>query len=61
VFGLRASLRPKSHPQFKTGEIMAQNHYVTKTKRRQKNKKRKDTSADTMAKIRKLEAAQKNK
>ena len=40
---------------------MAQNHYTTKTKRRQKNKKRKDFSAATMAKIRKLEAAAKNK
>jgi hypothetical protein len=36
---------------------MSQNHYVTKTKRRQKNKKRKDPSAATMAKVRKLEAA----
>ena len=31
---------------------MAQNHYVTKTKRRQKNSKRKDPSAATMAKLR---------
>jgi hypothetical protein len=36
---------------------VAQNHYTTKTKRRQKNKKRKDTSAATMAALRKLEAA----
>jgi hypothetical protein len=43
------------------GDSMAQNHYVTKTKRRQKNKKRKDPSAATMAKIRKLEAAEKSK
>ncbi len=40
---------------------MAQNHYVTKTKRRQKNKKRKDPSAATMAKIRQLEVAEKKK
>jgi len=38
---------------------MSQNHYTTKPKRRQKNKKRKDTSAATMAKIRQLEAAEK--
>ena len=38
---------------------MSQNHYTTKTKRRQKNKKRKDPSAATMAKIRKLETAEK--
>jgi hypothetical protein len=41
--------------------MMAQNHYTTKTKRRQKNKRRKDPSADTMAKIRQLEAAEKSK
>ena len=40
---------------------MAQNHYTTKSKRRQKNKKRKDFSAGTMAKIRQLEAAEKGK
>ncbi|HEV3512517.1 MAG TPA: hypothetical protein VGS05_12495 [Candidatus Sulfotelmatobacter sp.] len=37
---------------------MAQNHYVTKTKRRNKSGKRKDPSAATMAKIRELAAAQ---
>jgi len=36
---------------------MAQNHYVTKPKRRNKNKKRKDPSAATMAKLRQLAAA----
>ena len=35
---------------------MAQNHYTTKTKRRQKNSKRKDPSAATMAALRQLEA-----
>ena len=40
---------------------MAQNHYVTKTKRRQKNSKRKEYSEGTMAKIRLLEAADKKK
>lgn len=38
---------------------MAQNHYVTKPKRRNKNKKRKDPSATTMAKLRQLAAADK--
>jgi hypothetical protein len=38
---------------------MAQNHYVSKTKRRQKSSKRKDPSAATMAALRKLEAAAK--
>jgi hypothetical protein len=36
---------------------MAQNHYVTKAKRRQKSSKRKDSTAATMAKLRKLAAA----
>jgi len=40
---------------------MSQNHYTTKTKRRQKNKKRKDPSAATMTKIRQLESAAKAK
>jgi hypothetical protein len=40
---------------------VAQNHYTTKTKRRQKNGKRKDPSAATMAALRKLEAAAKTK
>ncbi len=37
---------------------MAQNHYVTKTKRRQVSGKRKDPSAATMAKNRELAAAE---
>ncbi len=36
---------------------MAQNHYTTKTKRRPKNKNRKDSAANTMAKLRELAAA----
>ena len=40
---------------------MSQNHYTTKPKRRQKNKNRKDSSAATMARIRKFEAAEKSK
>ena len=40
---------------------MAQNHYVTKTKRRNKNKDRKDPSAATMAKLRKHAAADASK
>ena len=43
----------------KQGESMAQNHYVTKTKRRPKNSRRKDSSAATMAKLRELAAAEK--
>ena len=38
---------------------MAQNHYTTKTKRRQKNSKRKDPSAATMAALRQLGAKEK--
>lgn len=37
---------------------MAQNHYVTKRKRRQKNSNRKDPSAATMAKLRQAAAAE---
>ncbi len=40
---------------------MAQNHYVTKTKRRQKSGKRKDIAASTMAKLRQLAAAEAKK
>jgi hypothetical protein len=40
---------------------MAQNHYVTKTKRRQKSGKRKDPSAATMKALRKLAAAEAKK
>ncbi len=36
---------------------LAQNHYVTKSKRRQKSGKRNDPSAATMAKLRELAAA----
>jgi hypothetical protein len=36
---------------------MAQNHYVTKTKRRKKSGKRKDPSQATMAALRRLAAA----
>lgn len=36
---------------------MANNHYVTKPKRRNKNKNRKDPSHATMTKLRKLAAA----
>lgn len=39
------------------GDLMAQNHYVTKAKRRNKNTKRKDSSQATMAKLRELAAA----
>ena len=38
---------------------MAQNHYVTKRKRRNKNSNRKDPSANTMAALRKHAAADK--
>jgi hypothetical protein len=51
-------LRKKGRrPQPPLGENVAQNHYTSKTKRRPKNSKRKDSSADTMAALRKLEAA----
>ena len=40
---------------------MAQNHYVTKTKRRNKSGKRKDPAVATMAKLRQLEAAEAKK
>jgi hypothetical protein len=40
---------------------MAQNHYVTKTKRRPKNNNRKDSSAGTMAKLREHAAAEAKK
>ncbi|HUA16335.1 MAG TPA: hypothetical protein VMG31_13645 [Verrucomicrobiae bacterium] len=40
---------------------MSQNHYQTKPKRRQKNAKRKDPSAATMAKLRQLAAADSKK
>ncbi len=38
---------------------MAQNHYVSKAKRRPKSGKRKDVAAKTMAALRKREAAEK--
>ena len=40
---------------------MAQNHYVTKRKRRAKSGKRKDPTAATMAKLRQLAAADASK
>jgi len=40
---------------------MAQNHYVTKAKRRQKNKNRKDPSRATMATLRRLAQAEAKK
>jgi hypothetical protein len=42
-----------------SGDNVAQNHYSSKTKRRPKNNKRKDSSAETMAALRKREAAEK--
>ena len=40
---------------------MAQNHYVTKAKRRQKKRNRKDPATKTMAKLRELAAAETKK
>jgi hypothetical protein len=40
----------------KNGESMAQNHYVSKNKRRVKNRNRKDPSRATMATLRRLAA-----
>lgn len=42
----------------KRGVFVAQNHYVTKTKRRNKSGKRKDPSSATMAKLRQRAAAE---
>jgi hypothetical protein len=39
------------------GEIMAQNHYTSKAKRRPKNTNRKNPASATMATLRKLAAA----
>ena len=50
--GIRAGV-PNRHD---FGEPMAQNHYVTKAKRRNKSSKRKDPSQATMAKLRELAA-----
>lgn len=47
----------KSQASNQRGDFMAQNHYVTKTKRRQKSGKRKDPSSATMAKLRQHAAA----
>ena len=44
-----------------SGDFMAQNHYVTQTKRRNKSGKRKDPSAATMAKLRERAAAEAKK
>ena len=51
--------RPK--PPRVSGDYMAQNHYTTKTKRRQKSSKRKDYAATTMAKLREHAAAEAKK
>jgi len=51
--------RPK--PPTQQESSMAQNHYTTKTKRRQKSGKRKDPAAATMAKLRELRAAEAKK
>ncbi|HET9409156.1 MAG TPA: hypothetical protein VFO39_18070 [Candidatus Sulfotelmatobacter sp.] len=48
---------PQTPDQYQYGDQMAQNHYVTKPKRRNKNGKRKDPSAATMAKLRQLALA----
>jgi hypothetical protein len=42
-------------------KTMAQNHYTTKTKRRPKNRNRKDTASATMAKLREHAAAEAKK
>jgi hypothetical protein len=51
----------RPEPPINQENYMAQNHYTSKSKRRPKNSKRKDYSAATMAKVRKLEAADKTK
>ena len=49
--------RPQPPEYFLKEGYVAQNHYVTKTKRRNKSGKRKDPSATTMAKLRERGAA----
>jgi len=51
----------RGKPGNQKGKTVSQNHYSTKPKRRVKNRKRKDFSEATMAKVRKLEAAAKGK
>jgi hypothetical protein len=53
----RATARIKE----KQGEYMAQNHYVSKSKRRPKSKNRKDSSLATMATLRRLAAEEAKK
>ena len=67
--GSSLSLSPPAISQIKSGQAsptaavlyqggyVAQNHYVTKAKRRNKSGKRKDPSATTMAKLRERAAA----
>ena len=50
-------VRARTNQQNTQESFMAQNHYVTKTKRRQKSGKRKDPSKATMATLRQLAAA----
>jgi hypothetical protein len=50
--------RPPLGAGTKREPSMAKNHYVTKPKRRNKNSKRKDPSAATMAKLRQHAAAE---
>jgi hypothetical protein len=50
-------VRARTNQQNTQEIFMAQNHYVTKTKRRQKSGKRKDPSKATMATLRQLAAA----
>jgi hypothetical protein len=55
------NLGRRPEPPLNRGRNMAQNHYTTKTKRRQKNSKRKDSTPATMAKLRELAAAEAKK
>ena len=54
---INAGQASQTAPVLSTGGYVAQNHYVTKTKRRNKSGKRKDPSATTMAKLRERAAA----
>jgi len=49
----------RPQPPHEGERSMAQNHYVTKSKRRNKNPKRKDSSQKTMAALREHAAAEK--
>jgi hypothetical protein len=58
---LNIEFRATAQIKEKQGESMAQNHYVSKSKRRPKSKKRGDSTEATMAKLRSLAAEEAKK